>query len=328
MHPELFEIPFIHVTVKSYGTMMVIGFLCAVWIMRKLMRTMDQNPDFITNVGLYALISGVIGARIFYVIHHHSDFEGFLDTLAVWNGGLEYLGGVITAIIVVVVYLYYNKLPIALYLDVLSVGLLLALGFGRIGCLMFGCCYGKPTECPVAIHFPYKSPAFISQVYPDPARGRSEPQLDLPVEYFGFYNEAGQWIQADKGNKFQAGLKPKELLTEEQLYEVTKGKYRALGIHPTQIYSSINAFILFGILLLFWKKVGRHRPGYTIGVMFILYGITRFILEALRDDNPFEKAWWMLYKGGTISQNLGIYMVIIGVALMIYLKATSRKSKS
>ncbi len=51
--------------------------------------------------------------------------------------------------------------------------------------------------------------------------------------------------------------------------------------------------------------------------MFILYGTTRFFLETLRDDNPFEQAWWAIYKGGTVSQNIGIYMFIAGVILLI-----------
>ena len=51
--------------------------------------------------------------------------------------------------------------------------------------------------------------------------------------------------------------------------------------------------------------------------MFVLYGIARFFIEFLRDDNPFENAWWALYKGGTISQNMGIYLAIFGIMLMI-----------
>ena len=76
------------------------------------------------------------------------------------------------------------------------------------------------------------------------------------------------------------------------------------------------------ILYLFWqrakKKAGKPltKPGSTFALMFILYGITRFCIESLRDDNPFEYAWWAIYKGGTVSQNLGIYMTIFGLALM------------
>ena len=44
------------------------------------------------------------------------------------------------------------------------------------------------------------------------------------------------------------------------------------------------------------------------------------MIEYLRDDNPFEYAWWAIYKGGTVSQNLSIYLVILGVILMIVIE--------
>ncbi len=73
MFPELLELPFVHITVKSYGLMMVVGFLLAVLLMRHVSRRAGQNPDHVTNVSLYALVSGVIGARIFFVVHSHLD---------------------------------------------------------------------------------------------------------------------------------------------------------------------------------------------------------------------------------------------------------------
>ena len=60
MHPELFEIPFLHISVKSYGTLMVIGFLAALWIMRRLMRGAGQDPDRISSIAMYALLCGII----------------------------------------------------------------------------------------------------------------------------------------------------------------------------------------------------------------------------------------------------------------------------
>ena len=53
-----------------------------------------------------------------------------------------------------------------------------------------------------------------------------------------------------------------------------------------------------------------------LGLTLIAYGIARFGLESLRDDNPFEYAWWMLYKGGTISQNISLYLILLGAILL------------
>ncbi len=321
MHPELFEIPFLHVTIKTYGVLMVIGFLLAVALMRRMMRRIGEDPELITNTALYALIAGVVGSRVFYIFHHLNQFRGnWKDVFAVWEGGLEFLGGVLGAILVMVVYLHIQKLSLRRYFDVLAVGLMLGLGFGRIGCIMFGCCFGKPCELPWAIRFPYASPSFYSQVYPNPDRNRPEPYWDLPVEYFGFMSEDGKrWEpEQDEKMKFQRALKPMRFLTDSQKIEVTQGVYRAHRVHPTQIYGSIKAFTICIVLYGFWRRFGIRKPGATVSLLMILYGTARFFLEFLRDDNRFETAAWALYKGGTVSQNMGLYLVIIGSILLVY----------
>jgi len=308
MYPELFEIPLIHLTVKSYGLMMVIGFLMAVSSIRHLSRNITPDPQLITNAALYSLIGGVVGARLFYVIHYFEHFkENPVSVFAIWHGGLELLGGVILAITVIILYLLYHKLPIRRYLDILAIGLMLALTFGRIGCFLNGCCFGKPTELPWAVRFPYSSFAYRSQVHPNPERNRPEAQLELPDEFFGYYDDDGDWVQ---------DLKPKVYLTEQQKIEVTKGKYRCLPVHPTQLYSSSVAAFVCLILYLFWRKSQKNgknliRPGCTFCLMFLLYGIARFFIEFLRDDNPLE------FDGLTISQNLAVAMIIFGVVLLI-----------
>lgn len=301
MHPKLIEIPFLHITVQSYGTMIVIGFLIAVWIMRRIMKRIGQDPDKISNIAMYALLWGIIGARVFFVLHNFPSYQGrLLSVFAVWQGGLELLGGVIAAIVFLWVYLWKWKLPKRLYLDILAIGLMVGIGFGRIGCLLNGCCFGKCTEVPWAVQFPYGSPAFYSQIQPDPARDRDEPLLQLPADY---YDAEGY-------------LKPFEDLTEAQKQAVRQGPYQTLKVHPTQIYSSINAFIIAGILYALWRKFGLRKPGIVSGAMLILYGMTRFFIETIRDDNPFETAWWAAYKGGTVSQNISIYLIIFGVILL------------
>jgi phosphatidylglycerol:prolipoprotein diacylglycerol transferase len=319
MHPELFEIPFIHFTIRSFGPMMVIGFLAGFYLIGKLGRNVVSNPQLITNLALYSLVAGVIGARAFYVIHHFNQLENPLTSMfAVWQGGLEFYGGVIVAAPVLILYSYYHKFPIRRCLDILAIALMLGLSFGRIGCFLNGCCFGKPADLPWAVRFPYNSFAYISQINANPARNRPEPQLKLPRdEYQGFVDDLGMWYP-----------KPMQELTEQQRFEVTKGKYRSLAVHPTELYSSANAALLCLLLYLFRRRAQRAagsgnapgllaQPGQTFALAFILYGVTRFLIEYLRDDNPFEYAWWAVYKGGTVSQNVSIYLIVLGVVLMI-----------
>ncbi|MHC4574869.1 MAG: prolipoprotein diacylglyceryl transferase [Planctomycetota bacterium] len=312
-------------------------FLFAVGLIRYLSRDITPDPQLITNAALYSLIAGVVGARLFYIIHHLDEFEGgFFSFFTIWKGGLELVGGVILAVAVIFLYLWYHKLPVRHYLDILAIALMLALAFGRIGCFLRGCCFGKPTNVAWAVRFPYGSDPYYSQVYPNFKRGRTQPQLELPADFFGYAGEDGQW---------HSGLKPYESLSEEQKELVNNGPYRCLPVHPTQLYSSANAFICCLLLYLFWRrgqKAGKTknaqkllaRPGSTFALMFILYGVTRLLLEFLRDDNPFEHSWWVIYKGGTISQSVGIYMAIFGVVLMVIfermkpVKVTARGPKS
>ncbi|MHC4154868.1 MAG: prolipoprotein diacylglyceryl transferase [Planctomycetota bacterium] len=315
MHPRLFEIPFINWPVPTYGVMMVIGFLSAVYIIRYLSRDITPDPQMITNGALYSLIAGVVGSRLFYVLHHFEQFRGRpLSFFAVWQGGLELLGGVILAIVVILLFLRYHKLPVRRYLDILAIGLMAALVFGRIGCFLNGCCYGRPTDVAWAVRFPYGSDAYHSQVYPNVKRDREEPRLKLPGEFF----------EVHEGLEY---LKPYERLSEEQKLAVTEGEYRCLPVHPTQLYASANALACCLLLYLFRRRSLRaekskgarkvfSKPGSTFALMFIIYGVARFLLELVRDDNPFEYGWWILYKGATVSQNLSIYLVVLGVVLM------------
>jgi phosphatidylglycerol:prolipoprotein diacylglycerol transferase len=316
MYPELFKIPFINWPVPTYGLMMVVGFLCALFIMRRLSRDITPDSRLIANGALYSLIAGVVGSRLFYVVHHFGQFRSEpLSVFALHRGGLEFLGGVILAVPVLLLYLRHHKLPIRRYLDIFAIGLMAALAFGRIGCFLKGDCFGKPANPPWAVRFPYGSDAYFSQVYPDPKTNRAQPHLKLPPEFFEVYD----------GSEY---LKPYERLTAEQKYAVTKGQYRCLPVHPTQLYSSANALVGALLLYFFWRraqnaakvnntKILFAKPGCTLALMLIFYGVTRFLLESLRDDNPFEYAWWIIYKGKTISQNLGIYMFALGLLLML-----------
>lgn len=312
MHPELFRIPFTDLTVKSYGFLMVCGFILAIAIIRRLSRELGEHQEHITSAALYSLIAGVVGARIFYVIHYWRQFEGkpLSDIFAVWKGGLELLGGVILAILVIVSYIYVKKLPLRRYLDILGIGLLLALTFGRLGCLMNGCCYGRPTQSAISIRFPYGSLPYESQVRPDLLRHREKPYIQLPSDFFEFtanYNY----------------LKDYNQLSPQQKFEVAKdGPFRCLPVIPTQIYESMLAFL--GCILVFLhrqKGVGLQRqgkdyiffrPGITFSLMFVYYGIVRFIMEFFRDDNPIQR------DGLTISQNLSIMIVIVNLGLILF----------
>ena len=112
MRPELWTIPGLDWSIKSYGFMMMCGFLIAIWFaMRRAMRV-KADPDMILNIGFVSLLCGVGGARLFFVIHYwESNFataaNPLWEALKITSGGLEYYGGLVGAILGGVLYLRF-----------------------------------------------------------------------------------------------------------------------------------------------------------------------------------------------------------------------------
>ena len=281
MHPVFIRLPFLPEAfqeIYSYGLMMVLGFLAGYFMAYRLAKRCGQNPGELTNLAVASLLSGVAGARAMYVIHFwHRDFSGepIWKALNVRDGGLEFYGGVILAITIVLIYFLVRKLPIKLYFDILAPALMLGLAFGRMGCLLNGCCYGKVCDVPWAITFPYGSGAYLDHL------GQGE--LTIPPE---LSNGAGGIIYPDE-------------LTAEQ--KVIAAKHRSLPVHPAQVYGIITALALSAFLRwYFWKR--RHE-GQGFLLMILLYGVARFVLELFRTEPKIRET------GLSISQLVSVIMI-------------------
>lgn len=80
-----------------------------------------------------------------------------------WAGGLTYYGGLVFAAVSGVWLLKRDRFPVGKAVDLGSVGIAIGLGFGRIGCLLAGCCFGQPSDHPLAMSFPPRSAASRAQ---------------------------------------------------------------------------------------------------------------------------------------------------------------------
>jgi phosphatidylglycerol---prolipoprotein diacylglyceryl transferase len=147
MCPRLFQIgPF---TVYGYGLMLALGFIVGSYLLVSEFKRRKLDPNIANNVTLIALIAGVAGSKILYIIENWSSF--ILDPIgtAFNPGGLTYYGGFIFAS--VSIYLYGKKKGIKFLTitDAISPGLILGYGIGRIGCHLAGDGdYGFPTTLP------------------------------------------------------------------------------------------------------------------------------------------------------------------------------------
>ncbi|HEX4349335.1 MAG TPA: prolipoprotein diacylglyceryl transferase, partial [Verrucomicrobiae bacterium] len=117
----------------------------------------NVHADIIADVTLWLMVGSIIGARVVYVTTYwKQEFadQPFSEVFMIQHGGLVYYGGLIGASVAGIIYLTWKKLPVWKIADILAPSIALGSVFGRIGCLLNGCCYGRACDLPWAIHFP------------------------------------------------------------------------------------------------------------------------------------------------------------------------------
>jgi phosphatidylglycerol:prolipoprotein diacylglycerol transferase len=143
--------------VRWYGVMMALAFLAGLWTATRRARRVNVHGDIIADVTLWLMAGSIIGARFVYVTTYwKQEFadQPFSEVFMIQHGGLVYYGGLIGATISGLGYLAWKKLPVWKIADILAPSIALGSVFGRIGCLLNGCCYGRACDLPWAIHFP------------------------------------------------------------------------------------------------------------------------------------------------------------------------------
>jgi len=150
MHSTLFKI--FGIPIRSYGLMMVVGFSIGLWRVLRVSRKRGIEPDRIYDLALVVLISGILGARLIYVLLNPQT-ESMRNFVEVWNGGLSFHGGIFAAVIACAIYTRAIKLQFWKCADLLIPSVAIGYAFTRIGCFLNGCCYGCPTSLPWGIRF-------------------------------------------------------------------------------------------------------------------------------------------------------------------------------
>lgn len=166
MHPIAFHSGVF--TVHWYGVMMAVAFIIGLWTASRRAVRDGINPERIVDLGPWLIVGTIIGARAVYVITYWNDsFAGqsFWEIFRVWNGGLVYYGGLIGAALACLIYVRWKGLPTWKTADALTPSIPLGYVFGRIGCFLNGCCFGKPCSLPWAVRFPNQSPAWYQQFH-------------------------------------------------------------------------------------------------------------------------------------------------------------------
>ena len=140
-------------TVHGYGLMIGIGVLCCIFTGMKRAKKNGLSEDAVIDIAIWGLLAGFLGAKLLYVI---VEWKRFLaDPLSVLGSeGFVVYGGIIAGVLAAIIYCKRKKLVFLEYFDLCSASIALAQGFGRIGCFLAGCCYGRETTSSLGVVFP------------------------------------------------------------------------------------------------------------------------------------------------------------------------------
>lgn len=153
MHPVLFSCG--PLTVFSYGTMLALGFLAGTVAALMLSSGEGIADEAVLDMVLWSMIASIVGARLAYVIFFFDELKNpLIDVFMIQRGGLVFYGGVVGAILALILRSRAHKLSLWKVLDIAAPVTAVGYAIGRIGCFLNGCCYGVETNLPWAVSFP------------------------------------------------------------------------------------------------------------------------------------------------------------------------------
>ena len=233
-------------SVHGYGLMIGIGFILALFLGEYRAKKKGMKEEAIIDLAIIAAVGGFLGAKILYIIVSLKEF--LQNPLAVIGSeGFVVYGGIISGVLCCMLYCKVKKLKFLDYFDIVMPEVALAQAFGRIGCFLAGCCYGRETTSRFGVVFP-------------------------------------------EGGLAPAGVK----------------------LIPTQLISSAGDFLIMIVLLLYYRKNKKDGTPGNVGFLYmLLYGVGRFLVEFLRNDN--RGGAWMFSTSQWIS------MVIVAGGIVLYL---------
>jgi phosphatidylglycerol:prolipoprotein diacylglycerol transferase len=150
MYNDLFSIG--GITVHGYGLMIGIGVLCAIFLAQHRAKKRNLSVDFLYTLTLAALIFGFIGAKLLFALVELKSVLADPSLLLSGSGFVVY-GAIIGGVLAMIVACRIKKVSFLDYFDLFAPSIALAQGFGRIGCFLAGCCYGRETDSACGIIF-------------------------------------------------------------------------------------------------------------------------------------------------------------------------------
>ena len=164
------------IPIRGYGMCLFTAIIAAFLLAFHLAKRQNIDTEKLYSLGFWAIISGFIGARLFYVTEYWQEIfwfnhegqlllrESLVNVLNFFQGGLVVLGSIFGGALGAFIFMRCNKMPVLRTFDILVPAMALGSAIGRIGCLLNGCCFGCVTDVPWGIVFPPGSLAHAHQI--------------------------------------------------------------------------------------------------------------------------------------------------------------------
>jgi phosphatidylglycerol:prolipoprotein diacylglycerol transferase len=336
--------------IRGFGVTMLLGVGSGVALSAYRARQRGLDPELIYSLAFWLFVAGIAGARAFYVIEYWKTqfarptwHETIVSVISIQEGGLVVYGSILGGAAALVAFTLKHKVPFFAMSDLIVPGLMLGIAFGRIGCFLNGCCYGGVCELPWSVSFPPGSPAYMRQMERGTLYGiqvadtkladSAAPQVTIVGVKAGSQAEKQGIHDGDRvvminersirtvGDAWQSMARALEMYESVDLVTdhgravldpLEQARFGSMPVHPTQLYSVLDAAIICWFLLAYEPL--KTRDGQVGAWVCTLYPITRFLIEAIRSDEPA-----VFGTGFTISQNISLAILAFGISLWIWL---------
>jgi phosphatidylglycerol---prolipoprotein diacylglyceryl transferase len=163
------EIDVLGLPIKTFGVMFALAFLACGAVVGRRFRELDKPPDWAYEMTFAALVGGLVGSRLYYIVQHYDDVKHDLLGSVFSGSGLVWYGGALGGALAVILWARWRGFLGLVLLDLAAPALALGYAIGRIGCQVSGDGdYGKPWDGPWAMAYPDGTVPTDTPVHPTP----------------------------------------------------------------------------------------------------------------------------------------------------------------